>query len=102
MLSSQEGVLRGINLQIINKLLTNSMKQSPSSQAYSHSATEEVSRLLWNLNVHCRVHNIPPLVLPWARWIQSTPSRAIYLISILQVMMTYFFWHCLNALFSLY
>jgi len=44
---------------------SNSMGQSPSSEANghsSHSVRQEVPRLLWDTNVHDRVHNIPLLV----------------------------------------
>jgi hypothetical protein len=36
------------------------MEQSPSSEADSHLASQEISRLLWNPGVHYRVHNSPP------------------------------------------
>jgi hypothetical protein len=35
--------------------LTNSVEQSP-REANSHSASQKIPRLLWNLKVHCRIH----------------------------------------------
>jgi hypothetical protein len=43
------------------------MKQSPSWEAYSHSASQEIFHLLWSLKVHYRVHNSPSLLLVLSR-----------------------------------
>jgi len=39
------------------------MEQSPSTEADSHSASQEIPQLLWNSRVHYHVHNSPPLAL---------------------------------------
>jgi hypothetical protein len=38
------------------------MEQSPSWEANRFSASQEIPRILWNLKVHYRTHNRPPLV----------------------------------------
>jgi hypothetical protein len=38
------------------------MEKSHSKEANNHSASQETPRLLWNLKIHCCVHNSPPLV----------------------------------------
>ena len=40
----------------------NSIKQSPSSEAKISVACQEISRILYNLNVCYRIHNSPPPV----------------------------------------
>jgi hypothetical protein len=59
------------------------MEQSPSWEANSHWASQEVSYLLWNLKVHYRVHKSRSWPLFWIRWIQSTHPYSISLTSII-------------------
>jgi hypothetical protein len=43
-------------------LLTYSMEQSPSWEAKTSWATQEIPRILWNPKVHNRIHKSPPPV----------------------------------------
>jgi hypothetical protein len=53
------------------------MELSPSWEAVTCAATQEILSILWNPKVHYRVHKSPPWSLSWARSIQSTPSHPI-------------------------
>ena len=41
--------------------LTNSVEQSPSSEAYRFSASQKIFLILWKLKFHYRTHKSPPV-----------------------------------------
>ena len=45
---------------LITYLLTYSMEQSPSSEANRFSAGQEIPLVLWNTQLHYRIHKFPP------------------------------------------
>jgi len=51
------------------------MELSPFWEASRFSASQEIPRILWNPQVHCRIHKCHHLSLTWARSVQSTPSN---------------------------
>jgi len=51
--------------------LTNNMDQSPSWQANSHSASQEIARLFWNPTVRYHVHKNPQGLSPVSHFLTS-------------------------------
>jgi hypothetical protein len=61
------------------------MGPGPFWEATSRSATQEFPIILWNLKLHCRVHERPPLILIWDQMnlVHITPSIPLTSILIL-------------------
>ena len=57
-----EFVVKLINLLHFYNLLTHSMEQSPAWEANGFPASQEISRILWNLKIQYRIHKCPPPV----------------------------------------
>ena len=64
-------------------LHTYSMEQNPSWGADRLPSRQEIPRILWNSEIHNRIHKCPPPVLSWAGPIQSMPPHPTPWISIL-------------------
>ena len=58
-------------------LLTYSMQQSPSWEAFRFSSSQKIPRILWNLNVHYSIHTCPPPV-PILSTKESHMSEAVW------------------------
>jgi hypothetical protein len=59
---------------------TNSMEQSPSWKADSHSASQEILPLLWKLKAHYHIPRACCLSLSWARCTHSSPIYLRYIL----------------------